>query len=310
ALVMAGFVLVARGVAARMLRVSQQPTVLCGGFVCIVGAVISLLGWRTHLRNQDYRDDLQLWKTAVDVSPKNPRAWYQIGAEYFNRGEKGKALQPMLKAVGFSNTSVPKFDAGLADCLNHIGRVDDAITLYERALCKKPKFKKALNNLGVIYLDRGQLGEAREFFQAAADLGHAESIYNLGWLHFKEGRTSSAIPYFQQALRADPELHTAARRLAWIYATSENEKIRNVQQAESLLTQHYDLNSTTSPSVLDTAAAIQAALGHFEAAKTWAESALKLSLQREMPDEEFIANLRLRITGYENGTPWREESQP
>ncbi|MCP4887189.1 MAG: tetratricopeptide repeat protein, partial [Planctomycetaceae bacterium] len=240
ALVMAGFVLVARGVAARMLRVSQQPAVLWVGFVCIVVAVTSLLGWRTHLRNQDYREDLRLWQTALDVSPKNPRAWYRVGSLYWQRGEKGKALQPMLKAVGFSNNSVPRFDVGLADCLNHIGRVDAAITLYERAIRKKPRYQEALNNLGVIYLDIGQQREAREYFQAAADLGHSESIYNLGWLHFKEGRTSSAIPYFQQALRADPELHTAACRLAWIYATSENEKIRNVQQAESLLTQHYD----------------------------------------------------------------------
>ncbi|MCP4891102.1 MAG: tetratricopeptide repeat protein, partial [Planctomycetaceae bacterium] len=224
ALVMAGFVLFARAGATRLLRVSQQPAVLWGGFICIVVAVISLLGWRTHLRNQDYCDELRLWQTALDVSPKNPRAWHYMGCVHWDRGEKDRALQPMLKAVGFSNSSVPKFDAGLAGCLNHIGQVDDAITLYVRAIFKKPDFKEALNNLGVIYLDRGQQGEARVYFQRAADLGYAHSIYNLGWLHFKEGRTSSAIPYFQQALRADPELHTAARRLAWIYATSKNEK--------------------------------------------------------------------------------------
>ncbi|MCP4889792.1 MAG: tetratricopeptide repeat protein, partial [Planctomycetaceae bacterium] len=310
ALVMAGIVFIARAAATRLLSVSERPAVLRAGLVCFAVAAVSLLAWRTHLRNQDYRDGLRLWQTALDVSPKNPRAWYNVGREYYHRGDKDAALQPMANAVGYSTSGVPMYVAGLADCLNHHGRVDDAITLYERALSKKSNYKEVLNNLGVIYLDREQLDKAREHFQAAADMNYSEAIYNLGWLHFKEGHLEAAIPHFKRALQVDPNLHTAARRLAWIYATSENESVRDVDLAGRLLSQHYDLKNTTSASVLDTAAAIQAARGRFDSAKTLAESALKLSLQRETPDEKYIADLKLRITAYENGKPWREETQP
>ena len=224
AIILAGIVLLAKQLASHLLRSSVQPMVLRTGLACIVFAVVGLLAWRTHLRNLDYRHGLTLWQSALDASPKNPRAWYNVGREYYQLGDKAKALPMMTNAVGFSNSSVPMFDAGLADCLHHVGRVDDAITLYRRALSKKPDYEEVLNHLGVIYLDRQQIELARENFQAAADLGHPEAIYNLGWLHFKDEQFEAAAVYFKRAVEINPDLQIAIRRLAWIDANVKNDK--------------------------------------------------------------------------------------
>ena len=309
--VVAGLVLGATAIAGFLLRQSERPLVLKAGLACIVLFCLAMLSWRTHLRNQDYRDGIVLWRTAARISPENPRAWYNMGQEYYQRGDRDAALRPMISAVGFSGSSVPMFDAGLADCLNHIGRTDDAIKLYQRALGKKSGYKtEFLNNLGVIYLNREQVELAEEMFRSAENLNDAEATYNLGWVLLKRGQVERAIEYFHKALIRQPELHPAARRLAWVFATSEEERYRDLASARKLLDEHYDLSTTQSAAVFDTDGVIRAAFGDFSGAIQSTNKALEIARGRAEPDTSYITDLQQRLATYELGKPWVGGLQP
>ena len=147
-------------------------------------------------------------------------------------------------------------------------------------------------------------------FQAAAELNSPEAIYNLGWLRLKDGELEEAIRHFNEALDAQPAFHPAARRLAWFLATSQDEGYRDIDRAEELLDQHYDLKTTRSAAALDTRAVIKSAQGEFELALAMTERAIALERARPQPDESYIADLQQRIQHYQDRKPWTGGSQP
>jgi len=308
--VVAGIVLGATAIAGGLLRQSERPLVLKAGLACIVLFCFAMLSWRTHLRNQDYRDGLVLWRTAARISPENPRAWYNIGRELFNKGDRNAALRPMISAVGLSPKRVPFFDLGLADCLRHIKRYDDAITLYKYAISSQPRYPEAYNNLGAVYLDLGQLDQAEEAFQTAVEMDHPEARYNLALVCLKQHRPTEAIRLLEQTLVQHPEFAVAARRLAWLLATSEQEELRDVATAKRLLDEHYDLGKTQSAAVFDTEGVIRAAFGDFSGAIQSTNKAVEIARRRAEPDTSYITDLQQRLATYELGKPWVGGLQP
>ena len=309
AVMIAGIALTLSHVAAILIRNSERPAVLRAAFACILFAGISLLAWRTHLRNQDYRDGLVLWMTAARISPENPRAWYNVGRELYNKGDKQGALRPMISAVGFSETSVPLFDVGLADSLREFGRNEDAITLYLRAIAKKAFFPEAHNNLGAAYLNLNRLADAQRSFRTAVEQNHPEAKYNLALVYLKQNQIQQAIPLFEEVIELHPEFSAAVRQLAWILATAEDDRLRDIKRASDLMQTHYDPN-TQSVYVLDTLGAIQAAQGDFAAAIQTTQKALTMAQGRDKPNAALIADLQQRIQRYQDRKPWIGGSQP
>ena len=310
AVVIAGIVLILSRVAAILIQNSERPAVLRAAFTCILFAGISLLAWRTHLRNQDYRDGLVLWTTAARISPENPRVWYGVGRELYNKGDKQAALRPMISAVRFSKTSVPLFDVGLADSLHDIGRHEDAIKLYQRAISKQHHYPEAHNGLGAVYLDLNRLEEAQQSFETAVEQNHPEAKYNLALVYLKQNQPERAIPLFQEVIDLHPEFSAAVRQLAWILATAKDDQLRDVERAHLLMRRHYDSNTTQSVYVLDTFGAIQAAQGDFSVAVQMAQKALSFAQTSQKPNDALIADLQQRIQHYQDRKPWTGGSQP
>ncbi|QDS91722.1 photosystem I assembly protein Ycf3 [Roseimaritima multifibrata] len=310
ATIIAGIVLLMRHLLSVLMRRSERPLVLQLGASCILIACISLLAWRTHLRNQDYRDGLVLWTTAAQISPENPRVWYNLGQELYNRGDKRAALRPMVSAVGLSATSVPLFDVGLADTLRDVGRYQDAITLYQRAISKQHRFPEAYNNLGAVFFKLDRLDDAQQAFEAAVDQDHPEAKYNLALVYLRQNQPRQAILLFQELIDRHPEFTVANRRLAWILATAKEDSLRDIERARQLMQTLYDRNTTQSVSVLDTFGVIQAAQGDFATAIQTARQALSLAQAAPKPNAKLIADLQLRIQHYQNNQPWIGGSQP
>ena len=70
----------------------------------------------------------------------------------------------MLSAMGSANL--------------HLGRLNQAEDLLRKASDEDPNFVPALNNLGVVLMERNKFGEARLYFQRAfaADSGQTDAI--------------------------------------------------------------------------------------------------------------------------------------
>jgi tetratricopeptide (TPR) repeat protein len=87
------------------------------------------------------------------------------------------------------------------------GRVDEAITHFQKALQIKPDYEEAHCNLGNALLQKGNVDEAISHFQKALQIkpDYAEVCYNLGNALLQKGNVDEAISHYQKALQIKPD---------------------------------------------------------------------------------------------------------
>ena len=100
-----------------------------------------------------------------------------VGHRLMAAAEYDLALKAYLRAAGEQGFTVDVLSA-LGSANLHLGRLNQAEKLLRDAVREDPNFVPALNNLGVVLMERGTYGEARLFFQRAfaADSGQTDMI--------------------------------------------------------------------------------------------------------------------------------------
>ena len=86
------------------------------------------------------------------------------------------------------------------------GEVDEAITQYQQALDVNPTYDKARNNLGFALLQKGAVDPAVAQFQKALAINpnYAEAHNNLGNALMQKGQGDEALSEYQKALALNP----------------------------------------------------------------------------------------------------------
>jgi tetratricopeptide (TPR) repeat protein len=100
-----------------------------------------------------------------------------VGHRLMAAAEYDLALKAYLRAAGEQGFTVDVLSA-LGSANLHLGRLNQAEKLLRDAVKEDPNFVPALNNLGVVLMERGNFGESRLFFQRAfaADSGQTDMI--------------------------------------------------------------------------------------------------------------------------------------
>jgi tetratricopeptide (TPR) repeat protein len=100
-----------------------------------------------------------------------------VGHRLMESGEYELALKAYLRSASERGIDVDVLSA-LGSANLALGRLGQAEQMLRRALEMDNSFVPALNNLGVVLMERGKLGEARVVFQQAfaADSGQSDSI--------------------------------------------------------------------------------------------------------------------------------------
>ena len=100
-----------------------------------------------------------------------------VGHRLLEAGETELALRAYLRAAGEQGVNADVLSA-LGSANLRLGRLGQAEQLLRRAIEMDPAFVPAMNNLGVVLMERGKIGEARVVFQQAyaLDSGETDSI--------------------------------------------------------------------------------------------------------------------------------------
>lgn len=205
----------------------------------------------------------------VELAREAPMALRARASVLANTGKFAEAAQDLERIISQSDEP----DVETLDQLGNLylvqKRPKKAIRAYTRALNAMPKDVAALR-------------------------GRADAYLSVG-------KQSEAIADYELALEITPQQDGVLNNLAWVLATSTNEKIRNGKRAIELATLACDATEYKMPHILSTLAAAYAESGDFETAKRWSKQAVNLA------DETMKANLAQELASYEEKKPWREE---
>jgi protein O-GlcNAc transferase len=121
-------------------------------------------------------------------------------------GRNDAAADFIAKAIA-ENDRVSSFHNNLGNVLRALGRLEQAVTSYERALALKPDSVEALYNLAVTEQDRGKLDVAAAAYRRVihGKPDHAAAHSNLGNILHAQGELDDAAACFEPALRLRPD---------------------------------------------------------------------------------------------------------
>jgi tetratricopeptide (TPR) repeat protein len=218
----------------------------------------------------------------------------------------------------------------------------DSESLFTHALAVTSNNDVALNNLGIIFLDKGQLDEAISKLQAAIDLrsenapahdnlakallkkgqvaeamvhyrkflelepANVEARNTLGTALIQQGHVREAIDQWQDALATQPENGNAASNLAWVLATCPEDSIRDGSRAVELGERALRISGGKIPMIYKVLAAAYAESGRFADAVETAQRGAELATSQGNPG--LAAELESNIAVYQSGRPLRDPS--
>ncbi len=96
------------------------------------------------------------------------------------------------------NTKQPQVCLSLGDVLNTLGRSDDAVAAYQKAIEQVPHFALAHSRIGLIYARKGKINEAENALSRAVQLDptSAEAMSVLGAISARRGNFRQAKEWF------------------------------------------------------------------------------------------------------------------
>ena len=132
-----------------------------------------------------------------------------------------------------------------AEKYRHEGKIDLAIEEYKAILALSPDAFDARNNLGYLYVGKGQYANAIAQYQKAIAIkpDFAEALFNLGVAYVEYSQIDSAIAAYQRALQYDPENHEIHNNLGAAHTMAGNRTEAEVsyQQALKLKPEYADV---------------------------------------------------------------------
>jgi tetratricopeptide (TPR) repeat protein len=264
-------------------------------------ACIGAMGFGSWLQLQHWRDTIRLFEHAARVTEGNFIAHHRLATAKLFGGRSDEAEAHFLASIA-SGPPRAAVHAGLADLLADQGRLDDAGQHYQRALAIAPGDPRVDMKLGFVLVLSGRHADARPHLERArARLGDSAELHmGLGMAAAGDLDLAAAIGHYRAALAISPGLPTAADKLAWILATSED--VRLLDPSEAVRLAEGVNTPRRSARTLDTLAAAYAAAGRFEDALQAAREAERLAANGDMP--HLQQPIRERAAFYENGRPF------
>ncbi len=292
-----------------------------GMLVPVIGLV--QVGWQGHADRYTYLPQIGLYVAVTWAVTDLTRSWR------FQRMALGVAaliVVGVLSWRGWLQTSYWRdsetlFTHALAVtsnndvALNNLGiiflekgQLDDAISKLQAAIDLRPENAPAHDNLAKALLKKGQVAEAmvhyRKFLEIEPE--NIEARNTLGTALIQQGHLKEAIDQWQDALARQPDNGNAASNLAWVFATCPEDSIRDGARAVELGEKALRISGGKIPMIYRVLAAAYAESGHFADAIETAQRGAELATNQGNP--ALAAELESNIALYQSGRPLRDPS--
>ena len=194
-------------------RLSETVPVKVLSSVAII-ALLSFYAMITIARNLDWKDSLTLWSKTVITSPDSSIAHGSLGRAYQDLGRLEEAIREYKKAIEiFPNNYKAYYNLGVI--YDRQGALKEAVANYKRTIAINPAFIDAQFNLGNIYHNQGLLEEAIQQYRKVTELDPTdfEARNNLGVAYARQGKLDKAIAQWEKVLEIEPQNKSAGENI-------------------------------------------------------------------------------------------------
>ena len=305
----------------------------------IAAALVFNFTVATRLQNRYWKNNITLFRHALQITHKNAIAHEKLGEALFAKGKDDEAarqyhealritsdliganlnLGVILREQGKFDKAIEHFskviqtDANSADARYEIavtqekkGDLNAAVRYYSAALRIKPEEAKIHNHLGIALALQNKEKIAIFHFSEALRINpsYVGASYNLAKMYTRRRNMKKAIFYLKKTLKLNPNMAPALYRLSWILASDEDDRYRNGEEAVRLATKLCKITGYTQPLSFDALAAAYAETGNFDAAVLTAQKGIQL-LSTQNP-HELASGLKKRLKLYKAKKPYRQ----
>jgi tetratricopeptide (TPR) repeat protein len=238
---------------------------------CAISGAFAAL---THARNRDCWSNESLMRDTVQKRPMNARVRIGYGVALLSERRYPEAESQLRIAVGLDAGSL-----AIAQAHMYLGA----------ALCGQNKLEEGIPHLNQALALDPTLKEADAF---------------LGEAYAGQGNLTLAMKHFMSALDALPDNPSMLNRVAWLFATSPQDDIRNGPKAVELAERAVRLTGRKDVIALDTLASAYAEVERFADAIAAMREALMLAHAQDYKD--LIPEFEQRLALYQSGRKMRE----
>ena len=247
----------------------QQRTILT------VAALLTIvvLSWSAWIQTWYWRDSETLFKHALAVTTNNDVAENNLGIEYLRQGNVDGAISLLQTAVDLRPDNSPGHE-NLAKALLQKGKVADALIHYRKLLELQPDNIEVHNIVGTVLIQQGRIREG--------------------------------VEEWQKVLAIQSDNGNAMSNLAWVFATSPDDSLRDGAKAVQLASEALRISGQRIPIIFRTLAAAYAETGEFSKAIQNAQKGIELA--NSQGNSDLAAELQGNIALYEQRRPLRDPS--
>jgi tetratricopeptide (TPR) repeat protein len=254
---------------------------------------------------KNFDEALASFNKAIELEPNSPAALTHRARVRAIKGDIPAALTDVESALRLQPGSVAALQLH-ASLLGSVGKFDQALAdlnLLRRAM---PNNAELSLQIAALYQAAKQPYKAIVAYDEVleADPKSAPAFRGRADVQLSLGKQAEAIADYESALALEPQNSGVLNNLAWVLATSPEDKLRNGQRAIDLAKQACEITEYKQAHVLSTLAASYAESGDFETAITWSKKAV------ENGGDELKAQLTKELESYEEKKPWREAAPP
>ena len=188
------------------------------------------------------------------------------------------------------------------------GKLDDAISLLQSAADLRPDNSPAHENLAKALLQKGQVADALVHYRKLLELQPDNmEVHNIvGTVLVQQGRVQEGVEEWQKVLSLEPDNGNALSNLAWVFATSPDQSIRDGPKAVQLAEHAVRISGGRIPILFRTLAAAYAENGQFSDAIQTAQRGIQLANNRG--NASLASELQAHIELYQTQQPLRDPS--
>ncbi len=226
-------------------------------------ATLMVCAWR---QTAYWQNDQTLWTRALACTTGNSLAEINLGSALMKKGKLDDAISRYQRALQIDPlNAIAHNDLGTAFLRQ--GKVNEAVAHYQQSLEINPRDAEVQLRLGNALALTGKMEDAMIHFQKALEINadDADAHYDFGTALLQRGKLDEAISHFQRALQIDPAFAKAHSNLgiALNKKGRADEAIAQFQEALRLKPDYADAHFNLGNALLRKGRT-DAAIAHFQ----------------------------------------------